>query len=668
MFFLRSCCFILLLVGVQNASLADEAVIVPTRDHALAFELKTLDGETIQVTPADSGVTVVCFLGTECPLVQLYGVRLSQMADELRDRGVRFVGVNSNFHDTSVDIRQYLQRQSLSFPLVRDEGNEVADRFGATRTPEVFVLDHRLSVSYQGRIDDQYEPGVTRTAATRDDLLIAIEETLAGKAVSVAKTDAVGCLIGKVRHPKTAPAEGAASSSLTYCKDVSRIMQTHCLECHRTGDIGPFSLEAYEDVVGWADTSLEVIDNGRMPPWHADPKYGSFANAREMPDADKQVLRDWVAAGTPKGDVVDLPEPVAYTQGWQMGGEPDLVVTMRNRPYVVPAEGMIDYQYFVVDPKITEDAWVTAAQIIPGNRAVVHHAIVFIRPPDGSEFRGIGWLTAYVPGQRLVKMPPGHARKIPAGSRLVFQMHYTANGSVHEDTTKVGIVFGKREHVTHEVVTLIGIDQEFEIPPYAANHEVNGRVRSLPKDGHLLGVAPHMHVRGKTFQLFADRDGHTETLLHVPNYDFNWQHSYVFTESLNLGTIDSLRFKVTFDNSAANPFNPDPSQWVNWGDQTWEEMAVAFLEVAEPLEPAPTTDTSVVAGISVSSESIAAREAQIQKFVDDYFSRLDVNGDGVVSRGELPIAVRGTFRRFDQDGDDLATLDEVRAVAENKIP
>ncbi len=668
MSFTRFCCFILLLAAAQNTSISDEAVAVPPNEQLHAFELKTLDGETVDVSPADSGVTVVCFLGTECPLVQLYSVRLSQMADELRDRGVEFVGINSNFHDTSDDIRQYLQRQSLSFPLIRDEGNVVADRFGATRTPEVFVLDHRLSVTYQGRIDDQYEPGVTRTAATRDDLRIAIEETLAGKAVSVANADAVGCLIGKVRRVKTAPADVATSSSLTYCKDISRIMQKHCLECHRTSDIGPFSLEAYEDVVGWADTSLEVIDNGRMPPWHADPKYGRFANAREMPEADKQVLRDWVAAGTPKGDVADLPEPVAYSQGWQMGGEPDLVVTMRDRPYVVPTEGMIEYQYFVVDPKITEDQWVTAAQIIPGNRAVVHHAIVFIRPPDGSEFRGIGWLTAYVPGQRLVKMPPGHARKIPAGSRLVFQMHYTANGSVHEDTTKVGIVFGKPEEVTHEVVTLIGIDQEFEIPPYAANHEVTGKVRSLPKGGRLLGVAPHMHVRGKTFQLFADHDGQTETLVHVPHYDFNWQHSYVFSEPLNLDTIDSLRFKVTFDNSAANPFNPDPSQWVNWGDQTWEEMAVAFLEVAEPLEPAPTTELPVVAGNSLSPESSKAREAKVQKFVDDYFSRLDANGDGVVSRGELPIAVRGTFHRFDHDGDDVATLDEVRAVAENRIP
>jgi len=177
-----------------------------------------------------------------------------------------------------------------------------------------------------------------------------------------------------------------------------------------------------------------------------------------------------------------------------------------------------------------------------------------------------------------------------------------------------------------------------------------------------------MHVRGKTFQLYADRDGQTETLLHVPNYDFNWQHSYVFSEPLNLDSIDNLRFKVTFDNSAGNPFNPDPSQWVNWGDQTWEEMAVAFLEVAEPLEPASPADAPVTAVITESTESIAARDANIQKFVDDFFAQLDANGDGVVARSEVPIAVRGSFDSFDHDGDDLATRDELRTLAERKIP
>jgi peroxiredoxin len=664
MFSRISCFVILLTVAMARAGQSDDLVARSDEPQGLVFQLKTLDGEVISVKAADSGLTVVCFLGTECPLVQLYSTRLSQMADEFRDRGVQFVGINSNFHDTTDDIRQFLKRQSLSFPLVRDEDNIIADRFGATRTPEVFVLDHKLSVTYQGRIDDQYEPGVARNTAIRHDLRVAIEEMLAGNSVTVAKVDAVGCMIGKIRRKLPEPDATPLVSSITYCKDISRLMQKHCLECHRQGEIAPFSLESYDDVVGWADTSLEVIDNGRMPPWHADPNHGSFTNARSMSDEDKQILRDWVAAGAPKGNDSDLPQPIEYTQGWQMDGEPDLVVSMRNRPFKVAAEGTIEYQYFVVDPKITEDQWVTAAQIIPGNRAVVHHAIVFIRPPDESEFRGIGWLTAYVPGQRLVVMPPGYARKIPAGSRLVFQMHYTANGTPQEDTTKVGIVFGQREEMTHEVITLIGIDQEFEIPPHAADHEVSGKVRWLPKGGRLLGIAPHMHVRGKSFELFADHEGRTETLLHVPNYDFNWQHSYVLSEALDLDSIDALRFKATFDNSAANPFNPDPNEWVSWGDQTWEEMAVAFLEVAEPLETERTTEIGVA---SQTTDTSPEREAKIEKFVDDFFKELDTNGDGVVGRNEAPIAVRNSFSRFDEDRNNLATREELRRVAERRI-
>ncbi|MCA9009675.1 MAG: redoxin domain-containing protein [Planctomycetaceae bacterium] len=647
--------------------MSDELTSESVRSHHLAFQLKTLDGEVIDVKPGQRPVTVICFLGTECPLVQLYSARLSQMANEFRDRGVLFVGINSNFHDTDDDIRNYQQRQSLSFPLVRDEGNQVADRFGATRTPEVFVLNQQLAVTYQGRIDDQYEPGVTRATSTRDDLRLALEETLSGNAVTIAKTDAVGCMIGKIRHRKPASAETTATASITYCKEISRIMQKHCVECHRQGEIAPFSLEAYDDVAGWADTCLEVIDNGRMPPWHANPAHGNFTNARMMPESDKKTLRDWVAAGSPEGNMADLPEPVVYTPGWQMNREPDLIIDMRDRPYQVAAEGTIEYQYFVVDPGITEDAWVTAAQIIPGNRAVVHHAIVFIRPPDGSEFRGIGWLTAYVPGQRLVVMPPGHARKIPAGSRLVFQMHYTATGSPQADTTKVGIIFGKREEITHQVITLVGIDQEFEIPPYAQNHEVQGKVRWLPKDGRLLGVAPHMHVRGKSFELIADHDGQSETLLQVPHYDFNWQHSYVFNEPLDLNRIDGLRFKAAFDNSAANPFNPDPSQWVAWGDQTWEEMAVAFLEVAEPLNNSSHPDSPRHAGESSTSDVTGDRELRIQKFIDKFFADLDANDDGVVARSEAPIAVRNSFSRFDHDGNNLVTREEIRTVAERRI-
>lgn len=622
-----------------------------SQEHA--FNTKTVDGNPVAVQPDTRKLAVVCFLGTECPMARLYGPRLSKLAETYRDNGVSFVGVNSNQQDSVDEIREYAKQLKITFPLIRDTENVIADQFSAKRTPEVFLLDTKLNVIYRGAIDDQYAPGVSRSKPAKNYLQTAIDESLAGKSITLASTDATGCVIGRVRKAKPNP------KGIFYTKQVARVLQKHCLECHRSGEIGPFALDDYDEVVGWAETMVEVIDNGRMPPWHADPKHGHYANARGMPDADKQVIRDWLAAGTPKGDEVDLPEPVQYTEGWQLTRKPDVVVPMRERPFVVPPDGTVEYQYFVVDPGFKEDKWVSGAQVIPGDRSVVHHAIVFIRPPDGARFRGVGWLTAYVPGQRLVDLPAGRARRVPAGSKFVFQMHYTPNGTQAKDISRVGIVFEDETKVTHELFTLVGIDQEFEIPPNAASHTVNARVPWLPKHGELLAIAPHMHYRGKSFQLFTDK-GRGATLLNVPNYDFNWQHSYWLTKPIALKDIEQLHFDATFDNSDANPFNPNPKEWVTWGDQTWEEMAVAFFEVAEPRVIKETRMEQ-----SPAQKSDAERKAKIDAYITRFFTKLDANKDGVVEHGEAPIAVqRFSFHTFDSNGDRRITREEVKRAAE----
>ncbi len=633
-------------------------------DGPLAVQQDAIDGERIVVAKDSATATVVCFLGTECPLAKLYGPRLSELADEFADRGVRVVGVMSNRQDSLDDVRRYVERQHVTFPVIHDIGNAIADRYQATRTPEVFLLDAGLNVKYRGRVDDQYAPGVTRSAPDRRDLQIAIEELLAGRAVSITHTAAVGCLIGKV---PTGEKHAIENNDITYSRHVSRVLRQHCVECHRVGEIGPFAMDSYDEVVGWADTMLETIDDGRMPPWSADPNVGHFANARLMPESDKQILRDWIVGGLKFGDESELPPPVEPAQHWQLAREPDVVLPMRDRPFKVPAQGTVEYQYFVVDPGFAEDKWVAGAQILPGDRGVVHHAIAFVRPPDGINMRGIGWLTAYVPGQRLVDMPDGYARRVPAGSKIVFQMHYTTNGRPAEDITEIGLVFTDADRVTHEVITLIGLDQEFEIPPHAADHPVEGDINWFPKNGRLLSIAPHMHYRGRSFQVFADRDGATETLLKVPRYDFNWQHSYELADPLPLTDFDRLHFAATFDNSDANPFNPDPAEWVTWGDQTWEEMAVVFLEVSEPLTVGADS-AEVTQSSPLDPDEVAAREQKIAKFVEEFLRDLDANGDGVVQRSEMPVAVRQFARWYwDRNGDQQVTRDEVRAIAEERF-
>ncbi|MCA9053597.1 MAG: redoxin domain-containing protein [Planctomycetaceae bacterium] len=642
--------WLLVLFSTSQLSAAETLASLPTGEPQLS--LPGIDGEAVPIAgPESTRLTVLCFLGTECPLARLYGPRLEQLSQQYHQAGVRFVGVNSNRQDSLDEVRQYAQDYALTFPLAKDYDQQAANRFEITRTPEVCVVDAEGRIRYRGRIDDQYLPGLSRPAPTRNDLSAAIEELLAGKAVSVSETPPVGCLIGRIPQV-TAPTE------LTYCRDISRVLQQHCVECHRTGDIGPFALTDYDEVVGWGDMMLEVIADGRMPPWHATENSGPFINAREMPSSDKQALREWVAGGMPFGSVDDLPPPVAEREKWDLGREPDLVVSMREEPFVVPAEGVIDYQYFVVDPGFTEDRWVSGAEVLPGNRSVVHHCIVFIRPPDGTKLPGLGWLTAYVPGQRAFAMPPGMGRRVPAGSRLVFQMHYTPNGSEQSDRTQLGLLFADESTINEEVYTLMAINQNFEIPPGAADHPVDAVLDKLPRDGRLLAMAPHMHIRGKSCRVVARTGSYARTLLDVPRYDFNWQHVYAFENSIPLNSLDAIEFTAHFDNSAENPVNPDPAQFVHWGDQTWEEMTVAFFEVARP--------RGSKQGDAQRAKATRPREPtpDDEKFVDDFFVRCDANEDGRIDNSEVPLAVkRFGFRRLDLNGDGYLDRSEIAEQA-----
>jgi len=636
----------------------------------LAFTLPADGGESITVRasedPAEMSATVVCFLGTECPMARGYAAQLNALQSEFSPRGVRIIGVMSNRQDSQEDIASYVSQLHVNFPIVRDDQNRVADRYGAQRTPEVFLLDAQLKLRYHGRIDDQLAPGVARAAASRQDLRIAIEELLAGKPISIPATNALGCIIGRVPQVE---ATAQVVNSTTYTKQVARVLQRHCIECHRSGEIGPFAMDRYEEVVGWAETMLETVEQGRMPPWHADPQFGSFANARNMPEEDKQILRDWIEGGLQRGDDVDLPAPLEFTDGWNMPRTPDLEIDMRARAFVVPKDGVVEYQYFVADPGLTEDTWVTAAQVIPGKRSVVHHAIVFVRPPDDSEFSGIGWLTAYVPGQRVHELPNGYARKIPAGSKFVFQMHYTPNGVEQSDVTRVGLLTCDASQVKQEVFTLMAIDQEFEIPPGVESYSVQARTRWLPAGAELLAITPHMHYRGKSFRLFGAA-GQSETLLRVPNYDFNWQHTYQFQQPLPLDAFESgLQFEAVFDNSTQNPFNPDPTQTVTWGDQSWEEMAVAFFEVARPLQPRDSSRRVSIQGAPggdlTEQQRAAKRDADIEAYIQLVFAELDRNGDGQIHKSEADIVVRRLhFDLWDADDDQVASAAEVRQTAE----
>ena len=557
--------------------------------HVANFTLKDYRGRQYTLDEfADAKLVVLAVLGTECPLAKLYGPRLAEMADEYESQKVAFIGLDPNRQDSVTEIGAFCRRAGIKFPVLKDLGNKVADALGARRTPELFVLDESRTIRYHGRVDDQYGfqsgVGYQQPEPSRRDLALALNDLLAGKAVRQASTPTRGCLIGRVRTPD-------ANAKVTYSNQIARLFQRRCVECHREGQIAPFALDRYDDVVGWADMIAEVVHQRRMPPWHADPRYGHFVNDYSLTDQEQRLIDDWVAAGAPEGDVADLPEPMQYAEGWMMPEVPDMIIPMADEPFDVPADGVVDYQYFVVDPGFTEDKWVKVAECMPDNRAVVHHIIVFIRSPHNKnrshashDERAFAFLSGFAPGTRPVVWPDGMAKKIPAGSKLIFQMHYTPIGSAQKDRSRVGLKFvDDPSTIKYQVATTAAANHRFEIPAGDPDHVVRA-TDEFPRDTLVLSLFPHMHLRGKAFRYEAIYpDGTREVLLNVPRYDFNWQNSFIFTQPKLFPKGTKLYCEAHFDNSADNLANPDPSIPVRWGDQTWEEMMIGWYDMALPV-------------------------------------------------------------------------------------
>lgn len=400
-----------------------------------------------------------------------------------------------------------------------------------------------------------------------------------------------------------AASQGKKSPPPTFYKDVLPILQTHCQSCHRPGEIAPMPLVTYEQTRLWAPQIADAVEMKMMPPWFADPRYGHFANDPSLTGQQIATTSTWAAAGAPAGDAHDSPAPPKWTDGWNIP-DPGLVVKMPV-PVEIPAHGEVEYTYEIVPTHFAENRWVQMSELRPSSAAHVHHAVVYIRPPDSQWLRHapVGkpftastltdpeerrqahettsdLLLVYAPGSAPDQWPDGMAKFVPAGSDLVFQMHYTTNGSAAEDQTSIGLVFAKNPP-KQRVITLQLNNHALLIPPGADNFrvEVQG---TLPNDATLLSLFPHMHLRGKRFEYdIIHDDGGVETLLRV-NYHFHWQLSYKLVEPRALRAGTKLRAIAWYDNSRSNPHNPDPEKTVTWGDQTSDEMMVGFFDVAVP--------------------------------------------------------------------------------------
>jgi peroxiredoxin len=574
--FLSTCAlFASFAIGLQSIGAEETAVTLGKK--IADFSLNDPTGRLVSLENfKDKKAVVVVFVGTECPINNAYLLPLSKLSKSYASRGVQFLAINSNCQDTVERVAQHSKENYLSFPVLKDDGNKVADEFGAQRTPEAFLLDSERRIRYFGRIDDQFGIGYKRAAPTTHELTDAIDSVLAGKPVAKTTSPAAGCIIARSAKPK---AEGA----ITYTKHVARIMQGKCQYCHRPGEVGPMSLMTYKDTVAWSETIREVIKENRMPPWHADSKDGQFGNDRRLSPTDRETLLTWLDEGTPKGDEKDMPPPREFTNGWAIG-EPDVIIQMPVE-YEVPAdapEGGVPYQRFRMKTGFTEDRWVERGEARPGAPAVVHHIILWAIAPD-EEFnpaipRAI-LICGEAPGDMPLILPKGMAKKIPAGFDLIFEMHYTPNGIAQKDRSKVGLIFAK-EPPKYFVRTHPVANDDFRIPAGDSNYEVEQWYR-FPEDSYVLGFMPHMHLRGKDFKytvIFPD--GKSEVLLSVPRYDFNWQSAYQLVKPRYMPKGTKIHCVAHFDNSSNNPNNPDPKQAVTWGDQTWEEMMIGWMDFA----------------------------------------------------------------------------------------
>lgn len=525
---------------------------------------------------AKSKAVVVLFIGVSCPINNNYLPKLAALYREYSPKGVYFLAINANKHESPAIVAKHAKEYQIPFPVLKDVNNVVADRMGAQRTPEVFLLDSQGAILYQGRIDDQFGIGYKRTKPLRQDLVEAMEDHLAGRPIRQASTPVAGCLIARVTQPKE-------NATVGYHSHVAPILQKHCQWCHRPGEIGPMSLLTFKDAAGWGDSIREVVTERRMPPWHADvSQLGRFRNERWMTDQEMQTLLSWIDAGCPEGTTRSTSiEKPSFVEGWRMG-QPDKIYAMQS-PFKVPAEMPergVPYQYMVLERRVTEDLWVQAMEARPGQRAVVHHIIAYVRQPgqrDRNEGIGDGFLCSYVPGDEPAIFPPGFGKKLPKGSVLFLQMHYTPNGVACEDLSSLGVIFCK-EPPKHEIKTRSIHNTRFVIPPGAAHHQVTAAT-VFQKEVMLLSLSPHMHLRGKDFEYtIVYPDGRRKVVLSVPRYDFNWQTNYILKEPLRLPKGTKIECVAHFDNSENNPNNPNPKARVRWGDQTWEEMMIGFVD------------------------------------------------------------------------------------------
>lgn len=513
---------------------------------------------------------VFVFSTSDCPLVRRYLPRLNELHQQFRTSKVAFVLMNVGAGDSLRDIAAQAIEFESPWIFVRDFDQNSVKTLGVSRTPEAVVLDRQHRICYRGRIDDQHRVGGSRPQPTRHDLQLAIEEVLANKPVTVPETTADGCLI-------TEPPKLILDDNVTWSTGIANIVYKHCANCHVDGQATPFALTSYDNVVDHAAMIAEVVRNETMPPWYATKGHGEFQNDASLTPTEKRQLLAWLTNGRPAGNLAEAPSaPEANTNPWRIG-EPDLVITMLEE-HAIPANGIVPYRYTVLPYLFLNETWVEAFEIRPENKSVVHHCNMAYVTGDGAGEET--FITGYVPGGQpmdLGRFEHNVAFRIPAGSGLGLQIHYTTTGKEETNRIQVGLRF-PRQTVKKEVRHFLLDPRRWTIPPFDPAYKVSAS-HTLDRDATILGLFTHMHVRGRDMTYSAIVEGQKpETLLQIPNFNFEWQLGYeIQAGKKQLAKGTRIQAVAHFDNSTFNPYNPDPTVPVKYGLQTADEMFNGFV-------------------------------------------------------------------------------------------
>lgn len=537
------------------------------------FSLVDHNGKFFQLSRQTNFDAIVMLAHEDSRDVRRAASDLAKLTEQFADQNVGFYLIDSTGVSDKADMREVAEDADIELPILMDESQLVAAELGITHATDVVILDPEAKeIVFRGALNDRWAEGSRARRASEHYAADALTAFLAGEEITAEQLASKG-----------EPIAFSTTESVSYANDIAPILKERCVSCHMEGGIAPFAMTNHQMVQGWSPMIREVLYTKRMPPGQIDDAYvHDFRDVAHITVEETQKLVAWIEDGAKNTDDSD---PLAeYSPEWVKWayGEPDMVIDVP--PQTIPATGVQDYRNIAVPLDIEEDVWVKAIEFEAGDPTVLHHIIAFAYGPDGvNEFeilnQGIG-LGAYAPGNEVNTYPENSGFPLKAGGGLMLQLHYTTSGRETTDASEIALYLWDEEP-ERQVLGGSAAELNIDVPPFAQRHEMVATAK-FRKDSYLTMLGPHMHYRGydANFKLVYP-DGREEEVLNVPNYQFNWQKVYDFKEPKFVPAGTEMVFTGTFDNSEHNPANPDPSQTLSWGEQTWQEMFFGFYRYVE---------------------------------------------------------------------------------------